>query len=245
MKKEVAIYDPQSFAISQVDTNELKALIRENFGIEGLKASDFPRIKVPAGGGRVWTIPTLDEEKDAKELDGIVIHTQLTRAYWEEDYSGGNAPPDCFSPDCVTGTGTPGGMCDSCQFAEWGSAKNDGNGQACKQRRLVFIIRDDSILPYVLSIPATSLKSFREYMVKLLGAGKRMYTVITRFTLEKDKNDSGIEYSKVVPSMLEPVSDIATIEAYVKAIKPYIETSVRDIASEQMEEQVDVAVGEV
>lgn len=238
--KEVAKIEAAPYAIEAISSADFKMLIRDTFGGEKLSPSDFPRIKVPAGGGKIWTVPKLGGEEDVKEFEAIVLHSQITRGYWPVEYDGSNDPPDCFSPDGMTGIGIPGGDCDLCSNAEWDSGKN--GSQACRQRRVTFLAMPDSILPYVLSIPATSLKGFREYLVQLLSARQGASDVLTRFTLTEDKNSGGIKYSKVVAESTGPVPNPEAIKGYIAAIKPYIETTMKDMAQEANGSGEDVVV---
>jgi hypothetical protein len=198
------------------------AVMAENMGAGGLDPTKLDRIKIPAGGGTAWEIPTLDGKGDvAKELEGIIVAKRDVRSYYATKYTGGNEPPECYSIDCKTGVGEPGGSCEECPFSEWGTAKDDeGNftgGQACNQRLMMLFIQKNSILPLVISIPPSSLKSMTPYFLRLAGSGLYYWAVVSKLTLEKDKSGSGIDYSKVVPEYVRTLS----VKEEIPAIKQY------------------------
>ena len=60
-------------------------------------------------------------------------------------------------------------------------------------------------------------------MLALTGAQKKINGVITRFTLEKDKNSDNIVFSKVNFAKIDDVSDVVQIEAYCKSIRPFLQ----------------------
>ena len=171
--------------------------LHENTGGEKLSPFDLDRIKVPAGGGTMWTVPSLTGDQEVKELSGIIVYWKSTRAYWPGSYEGGSAPPDCSSNDGKVGQGSPGGECAVCPYAQYGSAKNGtGKGQACKQTRLLFIAQSTSLLPAVLTVPPTSIKPCSKYFLSLAGQARPYYSVVTSIGLTKDKNDTGIVFSQ-------------------------------------------------
>ena len=149
VKKETAI---SPFVIFQTEIADIREAMNVNVGDGGLNATDLERIKIPAGGGTAWTIQGLDGEEMLKELSGIIIAWRDTRAYWSVpmEESDGNMPPDCYSLDARTGEGKPGGNCHKCPNAEFGSGSK-GEGQACKLVRQLFLVREDNLLPEIVT----------------------------------------------------------------------------------------------
>lgn len=191
-KNELVVAD----AFREVLANPAGVLeaMRENVGNQPIRAQELARIKIPAGGGKAWELP---DGKVATEFSGVVIYAQDSRAYWKEgldDGAGAGKPPDCASDDAETGHGDPGGACAHCPLAEFGS---DGRGQACKQVRLLFVLLPGELLPVVVSLPPTSLKPARSFMLRLASKGVPYYGVVTKFLLEGTKNPEGIDYSVV------------------------------------------------
>lgn len=209
---------------------ELSTIIEENVGGGAITPFDLDRIKIPAGGGLSWVVPTLDGETDERSIEGIIVHWREPRAYWSTslDESGGGTPPDCASDDGQFGVGAfgpgsdenPTGACASCPMARFGSA-DKGGGQACKQSRLLFVLRPDAILPVALALPPTSIKPARTYFLRLANARLPFYGVTTVFTLERTKNAAGIDYGRVVLTKGETLDDAQrkSVEEYRESIR--------------------------
>lgn len=196
MSKEVATKEV-SFPALTGNPKAIMAAVHDNLGGQELTAWDLDRIKVPSGGGLAWTVPGLDGPKPEQFVQGVIIYVQNARAYWATsfDASGGGAPPDCVSEDGITGVGIPGGQCKACPYAKFGS-NADGVGQACKAIRRLFMLRPDEMLPFVVVLPPTSLKSSKKYLLTLASHGLNVTNVVTKIGLEGDKSKAGITYSK-------------------------------------------------
>lgn len=207
----------------------ISEIISENLGELGITQFDLDRVKFPTGGNTMWTIPSLDEDKTEKELRGIIVYWKDVRAYWTELFSGEGNPPDCRSDDSIVGYGNPGGVCGKCPLSQFGSAPN-GKGQACKQIRLLFLLREGDMLPLVIALPPTSINNVKKYFLRLASKSIPYWGVITTLTLEKTKNANGIPYAKVVP-VLDSVLDEETkarVKAYAETIRPTLKkTSIK------------------
>jgi hypothetical protein len=136
-------------------------------------------------------------EETLARLDGVIVYARDTRVYYKTAFgkSSGKQPPDCTSSDGITGKGKPGGDCSRCPLAEYGSAEV-GSGQACKQVKQIFILRGDLLLPEVVSLPPTSLKGARQFVLKLTTPGIPYYQAVISMELEKAQNAAGIQYGK-------------------------------------------------
>lgn len=195
-KNEVAIIE--NFDL-QVISEDLKEAIAEE--MDGLGTIPFDRIKVPAGGSLAWEIPTEDPDapESATELVGVILYHHPINAYWKDAFTGGNAQPDCASMDAKKGVDRETGEvkdCASCPYNQFGSA---GAGKACKNTHRIYLVREGNPVPYVLTLPPTSLKGFRDYIGKsIIIKGMRSYGVITRITLKKEQNSGNIAYSRAV-----------------------------------------------
>jgi len=222
MSKELTIKTAEFPALQQ-DPGALREALLENLGGAGLSPFDLDRIGIPAGGGLAWSVPTLDGETVAQEVLGIIVHVQNARAYWSTPFgeSGGSAPPDCVSDDAVTGTGNPGGQCSACPFAAFGSDSRN-RGQACRLIQRHFVLRAGDNLPVTINLPPGSLKGARKYLLRLVSAGLKASAVVTGYTLERDKNQDGITYSRAVFAMKGRLSEeqAAAASAFGKALAP-------------------------
>ncbi len=214
----------------QFDPRSLGQVIADNTGNKGLSPQDLDRIKIPSGGGLSWEVPTMEVPKPEAAIEGVIIHWRDARAYWQEKFDGANNPPDCVSADGEHGVGNPGGACDDCPLSEFGSAVdargNPTSGQACKQMRQLFIMLPDATLPTVISLPPTSIQPIGKYFLGLISKNHSYWKVVTRLTLEKAKNSTGIEYSRVKAMPVEVISEEALpgLMNYINAIKPHLGT---------------------
>lgn len=217
----------------------MEQLLHDNLGT-GLVATDLIRIRVPAGGGKSWTVATLEGEESTKELVGVVVAWRDARAFWYTsfDESGGGALPDCYSDDSIVGHGQPaaeaGGMCANCKYSQFGSAPK-GEGQACRQSRQLLLLTEGNMLPYLVTLPATSIRPARQYFMKLAGQKAHYWAVETRLTLESDKSGAGIIYSKAVLSFAGKLPQEGLLQArayhnFFKQLFSTITVSAQDYA---------------
>ncbi len=218
--------DLMQYSVLTMESAELAEVMTENLGGQNLSPSDLMKIKVPSGGGIMWELPSLSGAPlDKAEFEGIIIFHKFQNAYWEGEYDGSNNPPDCAAPDSMVGIGNPGGTCANCPLNQYGSAIK-GKGKACKNTKILFILMEGAMLPMALNVPPTSLKAVKNYLLGLSSAGVPYFGAVTSFTLIKDKNESGIQYSKVNLKLKDKV-DKATkdkLKAYQMSIRPALET---------------------
>ena len=158
----------------------------------------FDRIKIPSGGMTAFEVPSEDGEGSdlVKEIEAVILYSHPANSYYTEAYKGGSNPPDCGSFDGITGTGTPGGICKNCPFNQFGSG--EGKSKACKNRRMLYLLRENEIFPLTLNLPTGSLKGFTKYVQTLLARGKRPNQVVTKISLRKAASASGIDFSQAV-----------------------------------------------
>jgi len=174
------------------------ALLAANLGDDGLRFSDLKRAKNPSGGATSFQVATSEGEEEVKEITGCIVKHNFTRSYFADpDNVAEGAQPDCFSQDAEYGRGDPGGKCDDCAFSQFESALK-GKGQACKKRHVLYVLQAGSLLPMIVTASPSSLKNVRGYLTALLSEGKFAHGVVTKFSLEKAKNDKGTAYAKLV-----------------------------------------------
>lgn len=174
------------------------ALLTANLGDEGLRFSDLKRAKNPSGGSTSFQIATSEGDEEVREITGCIIQHNFTRSYFADpDNVAEGAQPDCFSQDAEIGIGDPGGNCNTCPLAQFESALK-GKGQACKKRHVLYVLQPGSLLPMIVTASPSSLKNVRGYLTALLSEGKFPHSIVTKFSLEKAKNDKGTAYAKLV-----------------------------------------------
>lgn len=188
--------------LALADFNMNDSMAEELEGLEG----GFDRVKIPAGGATSYELPgdDADESETVKEFSAVILYHHPILQYYREKYTGGSNPPDCGSFDGVTGEGDPGGVCAKCPLNQFGSGEN--NAKACKTRRRVFLLREGELFPLILSLPTGSMREFSRYIKRLLSKGKKSNMVVTRFSLKKATNSSGIAYSQAQFAIDRPLT---------------------------------------
>ena len=173
-------------------------VLHENIGASGIQMLDLPRISIPPGGSVIWNIQTPECEESPRIIEGVVVGWRNVRIFFNNaiGVGGGKQPPDCISTNGSEGVGHPGGPCDLCPYSKFGSSSN-GKGQKCKQIRQLLIVRPEEMLPCLLNVPPTSLKSIGQYFIALSAKGIPYWGIITKIALEKAQNDDGMPFSRM------------------------------------------------
>jgi hypothetical protein len=223
-EKGTALATVGNYAMMNGDIGDLGEMIREVVGPNGINPqTDLDRVKVPSGGGTVWEVPSMDGVNPQQTIEGVIIHQHDARAYWplsDSDTAAGE-PPRCSSRDGVRGEGDPGGMCAECPHSAWDTGKK-GRGQACKTIKMLYLATPDRLLPLALALPPTSIKAAKQYMMRLVSHGRRVASVVTRISLEQDKNEDGQKFSRArfeSAGMLNE-ADTARMLAFGNTMKP-------------------------
>lgn len=193
--------------------------------MDGLQMN-FPRVKIPSGGALQFEIPTGDPDNPdySKTLVGIILFNHPNNAYWPEgnEYDD-NATPLCSSVDGRLGTGSPGGSCAACAMNAFGSAA-EGRGKACKNMRVLYLLRSDELMPLQINLPPTSLKPFRLFMSQTFSARRRAtYGSLVEIGLKKMNNGKD-DYSVATFRLLSDFcgEELAQIRAYADSFKMQI-----------------------
>ena len=193
--------------------------------MEGMQMN-FPRVKIPSGGSLQFEIPTGDPDNPdyAKTLTGIILFNHPNNAYWPEgnEYDD-NATPLCFSTDGKLGAGTPGGSCAACAMNQFGSAA-EGRGKACKNMRVLYLLRSGELVPLQLSLPPTSLKPFRQFIGQAFSLRRRAtYGSLVEISLKKMNNGKD-DYSVATFHLLSDLSgaELAQVREYANSFKEQI-----------------------
>lgn len=242
---QIAVYEGNPYAILRQDISALPAILSANVGAEGINEFDMDRVGVPSGGGLAWSVPDLNGEPEAvPEIVGVILFHGDRRAYWSVSYddSGGGSPPDCSSIDGRSGIGYIRGEtktetssptvrnCKTCPMSQWGSetqkpGKPPSNGQACCQRKVAFLLRENDVLPLIVDLAPTSIKTFNQFMLRLTSRGIPCYGAVVGLKLRMEQSSGGIKYSVVSPRLLASLSeaDRTKMGGIASAMKPYFE----------------------
>lgn len=193
--------------------------------MDGLQMS-FPRVKIPAGGALMFELPSDDPENPdyVKNLEGVILFNHPNNAYWPEgsEYDD-SATPLCSSVDAKQGIGEPGGSCVSCALNQFGSAA-EGAGKACKNMRVLYLLRSGEFMPLQVTLPPTSLKPFREFMNQSFMLRRRAtYGSVVQIGLKKMSNGKD-DYSVATFRRLYDFSgeELAQIRQFADGFKEQI-----------------------
>ncbi len=202
--------------------------------------NEFERIKIPAGGSVMFESPSgnPDEPDMIKEFSAVILYHHPMYVFYNSKFNGSNNPPDCLSIDGITGVGVPGGKCINCPKNKFGSGEN--GSKACKNKHQMYLLREGEIFPVVLSLPTSSNKEFSRYIKHLLSRGKKSDSVVTKFSLKKAINKTGISYSQVQFSVARELDtkEIELIKNYSEQVKSYAH-------NKSNLQKVDMTTGEI
>ncbi|MHC4621626.1 MAG: hypothetical protein ACYTEQ_28115 [Planctomycetota bacterium] len=226
MAESKSVVKVEEFKIAKSNPDRIGMLFRQAAGETGINPiTDLQQVRIPAGGGTAWSVPTLQGESMLKEITGLIVHHHAARSYWPMgiDESGGQSPPQCVSHDGIAGLGIPGGTCNVCPLAQFGSDRR-GRGQACKQMTWMYILQESSLMPLLVSIPSTGIKAARQYILALAGNGLAPYEAVTSIGLERTKNADGVQYSRPTFRFVEEIPEKmqAVVEEYAYALREYL-----------------------
>lgn len=244
MTKNELMTTTEGYVIPMITDEVMNGVASE---LEGLQIS-LDKGKIPAGGGLAFEVPGNDPESpdSVKEITGVIIDHYPLNSYWTEKYNGQNVAPNCYSTDSHNGIGSPGGDCSKCPFNKFGSGE-DGQSKACKNAHRLYILRSGEMYPIVITVPPTSLKPLSDYLAKrIVTKGLRSYGVVTKLTLKKATNNTGIAYSQLQFTLVEKLTPEQT--EIMKEYGENIKTVTRNIDFMDVEEpvvSVDTETGEV
>ena len=131
-----------------------------------------------------------------KNLVGVILHNHATCAYWPagSEYDD-DTTPLCSSVDGKQGYGEPGGVCEACALSQFGSASN-GRGKACKNMRVLYLLRSGEFMPLAINLSPTSISPFREFLNKgFVFRNRATYGSLVEIGLKRQTNPEGKDYS--------------------------------------------------
>ena len=193
---------------------------------ESLSASDLIRVPTPTAGGTTWCIPGPAGDESAKSIAGVLCFYQKCGVLWPSLDTQPGAMPVLRTWDLEIAEQIgpiPADMLDvlepcriderhfdwaKCGYNQWGSGKN-GFGKRCKEQRLLFVLRENALLPLLITVQPGSLKSVVKF-VKSLGLQSQIpyyCCAIIDLSLEKVVNRGGQPYSQIVPKLVGTLSE--------------------------------------
>lgn len=193
--QETALMNQENFLLpAMVESDFTQEELAED--MDGMQMS-FQRVKIPAGGMVQFELPSDDPDNPdyAKNLVGVILFNHSNNAYWPEgsEYDE-NTSPLCSSVDGKTGIGEPGGLCATCALNQYGTAP-EGAGKACKNMRILYLLRSGDYMPLQVTLPPTSLRPFKDFINQSFMLRRRAtYGSVVQIGLKKVNNGSN-DYS--------------------------------------------------
>lgn len=194
MTQALAIPTSSYIAVNGLSDITLEELLEANYGGQMPPPHKLTQIHIPGGGGLTWEIPGVGGEPElVREFVGVALHAQPGRVKYKNPFGKGpKEAPVCQSNDGITGVGQPGGECATCPLAQW----VDGKRPECPEHISVYILRPTSLIPVVLTLPATSIKPWNDYKNGLFNAMTPVYGAETKFSLMR-RESGGNKFSVV------------------------------------------------
>lgn len=203
--------------------------------MDGLQLS-FQRAKIPGGGVLQFEMPGDDPENPDYEptLEGVVLFNHAANSYWPagSEYDD-NTPPQCQSVDGKMGYGDPGGICETCVNNRFGSDPK-GNGKACKNMRMLYLLRNGEMMPIQLSLPPTSIRPYTNFVNSaFLLRGRRVCSGLVQIGLRK-VTSNGFTYSVATFKKLRDFEgeELAQICAYADSFRDQIKERLAERANQ-------------
>jgi len=264
-----------SLAIIPQDVSQLSAEIQRELEtsvqdqLAGIQVRP-PAIKIVHAAG----LYQLGEDESKKAFQGIVVYNTFCYAYWHKEDMTLNPvlldlPPDhnydlpfCSSFDSVNGMRIQQdavsdgkavkicGKCHDCFLNEFGTGVDTGGkrtkSKACKNGRRLVVFVEGHMIPFLLTLPPTSIKEWDKYVTELSSSNVKLWTVYTTFQLEsKERGPQKWSIFKAGTPKRVDLTNIETLYAIRKQFKQTlaaVEVTRDEFGPEEVEVEVTDAV---
>ncbi len=98
--------------------------------------------------------------------------------------------------------------CATCPMNKWGSAANGGKGKACREKRLLLVLRDGEALPVVVVAPPTSLLSVGQFETRAAARRLRLGQIHVKMSATYQKS-AQMEWGVLAIEELELLDEAA------------------------------------
>ena len=244
-------YDQNAATLAVPSVFQLPAAVDNGFSaddmaedMDGMELS-FPRVKIPGGGVPQFEMPGEDPDHPTyvAELEGVILYNHAANAYWPEgeEYSD-STPPQCQSMDGKRGSGDPGLLCATCGYNQFGSGPK-GSGKACKNQRMLYILRSGEFMPLQLALPPTSLKPYKNFFNAVFALRNRpVYGSLVNISLKR-ASSNGYDYSVAVFRKVRDFAgdELPGITAYAEGFRKLLKESLEQRAKDQAEAAANAA----
>lgn len=216
-------------------------------GVGGSMEKMFIRVKTPAGGGTQWTIQHPSGPENVNVIRGILVGVFPRGVLWptQDDaakgtrpvlktddlktaYQVGDIPDDMIDvlEQYRREDGTwdweelTGGKYPDSPFG-WGSGKK-GVGKRAHDQRVLFILRENEVMPLMIVIQPGSLKSILDFLATIPSQAIPAWRAVVELSLRATESKGGIEYSEIVPRLvgkLDRENGAAIKQTYYEMLK--------------------------
>lgn len=220
-------------AISVVSRSQFLALADESDYKEAMEANllsgetlgqeDLTKVKMPMGGSLLWSYEQNGNEETTQAITGILVYFCKRGVLWGTEDTAAGAPPVLESHDLITATQKgemPPEMAEKLEpyridektfhwaeesgmpYNQWGTGKK-GYGKACKEQRVLFLLRENEPFPLYVTVQPGSLKTVVTFLKKLPVPHWR---AIVELRLQKATSKGGDYFSQIVPRLVGTLS---------------------------------------
>ena len=195
----------------------------------------FQRVKIPPGGVIQFEVSGDDPENPEyiQTLEGVILFNHRANSYWPDgDEYDDNTPPQCQAVTGKVGYGDPGGLCETCVYNRFGSSAR-GAGKACKNMRVLYLLRSGDFMPIQLALPPTSLGAYENFAnFAFLHRRRPVYSGVVQIGLKRESGNSFV-YSVATFKKLYDFEgeELAKISAVAKAFREQAKLILADRAS--------------
>lgn len=183
---------------------QVKRDLAELSGRVGAPGGDQIRV----GQDKQFLLP--DGTKHPGPLQLVIVDFTTHRTFYDRDFDKANpCPPACFAialkpKDMVPDKSSPVRQSDACLGCPLNEFGSDGNGKACKEKRMLAVIPADADANTDIAILATSvtaLKAFDSY-VNSVGAslGKMPYQIVTEVSFDPNLQYPSLRFGNPQPA---------------------------------------------
>jgi hypothetical protein len=117
----------------------------------------------------------------------------------------------------------PGGTCAVCALNRFGSSEN-GKGKACKNMRILYLLRDGEYMPLQVTLPPTSIKPFNDfYSVAFASRRRGICGSIVQLGLKRIENGTNTYSVATFRKLYDFTGEqLAQVKAYAEGFREEI-----------------------
>jgi hypothetical protein len=140
------------------------------------------------------------EGEPRSSINAVIVgaNEAVSKTYYPGVYvEGSDDGPDCYSNDGIAPPldvpDRQAPLCGGCPHNQWGSATSGSKSKACGDSRRLAVVIGDFDKPFLLRVPATSLKGLAEYGKMLAQRQLPVHGVMTKISF-----DTSLAYPRLI-----------------------------------------------